>query len=391
MWYNYKEVAEMAEDLARALEHHKIYSEVMEGTKRKILMCQVVFVRYEQLILTLALWHTGAAIMTETEEARSQPEFHSMGTTAEDLPRILDLKKNGRMNNYDSLLLFDKPKPEDAKTAEELKLKIYLYEDLLKEGKTLKDVKLPGSKRDDLAIIIDTSGTSGIDKSVMLSQYLTLYLVFYTLNFRMTSIGVYQQFEECYSAGTLVTTFSSLCMGGAIAVKSHVFPYLDDVQHSQPDYILMYSNGYQYAYQKMMDYLNTFPTEEKESIEKALSKKIAFINQKKGLVEPELDKILLPLKEFIFGKNLKALVAGGAPLAPGILYSIRAVSAVPFDMLYGQTEVGLVSLSESGDVAGCIGPPCKLRKVKLVEVPKLGYSISDQTDGKPTPRGEVSS
>ena len=379
----------MAESLARAIEHHKLYSEVMDGCKRRIMLCQMQLVRYEQIVLSLALWHVGAAIMSETVEARSQPDFHLMATSAEDFPRILDLRKEGKVKNFDSILLFDKPKPEDVKAAEELKLKIYLYEDLIKEGKNYKDAQLIGSGRDDICAIIDTSGTSGVDKSVMFSNYLLLYIVWYTCGDRLAPGGVYQQFEDSYSSGTLAAAYCAFCVGSGVAIKSHVFSVLDDIQSSQPDYVVMYSNGYQGAYLKMMEYLKTFPKEDKERIEKALAKKIEYMNHTKQLVHPELDKELLPLRENMFGKNLKTLLAGGAPLAPGILYSIRAVAAVPFDLIYGQTETGLITLSETGDLADCIGPPVKMRKVKLADIPKMGYLTADCTDGKPTPRGEV--
>ncbi len=82
-------------------------------------------------------------------------------------------------------------------------------------------------------------------------------------------------------------------------------------------------------------------------------------------------------------------MAAGAPLSARIFDTIRAISAVPFDNYYGQTEVGVISFGETGDAANCIGPPVSMRMVKLVDVPKLGYLSTDMENGRSAPRGEL--
>ena len=389
VWQSYEEVAEAALSLAKSLSYYKLYSEVFEGRKRKILMCQMQEVRAEQIVLTLALWHIGASIMSEAEQFRTLPEFHLLATTAEDLPRILELKKTGKAPNLVSVLLFDRPSAEDQKLADKLKINICLYDELIKEGKTLSDIPLDGSSLDDIAIIFDTSCGNGKEGSVMLTHYIGLGFIWNILTYWLDEGTTCQLYEDSYSIATFMIVYGSLCAASGVFFRSHFAPLEDDIQHAHPDQVAMHCSGYQAVYHKMKEYLNSLPTLDKTRIETALNKKIAFIRQNRGLVEPELDKELLPLRELLFGKNVKNLAAGGTPLPIEIIDTLKAISAVQFDIMYGQIELGMISMNSTGESSDCIGPPVKMRQVKLIDVPKMGYFTTDCTDGVPTPRGEV--
>ncbi len=96
---------------------------------------------------------------------------------------------------------------------------------------------------------------------------------------RMKPGGVYQQFEESYSSGTIVVSCGSWAVGGGVAIRSQIFDIFDDIQHSQPDYVLMYSNGYQIAYKMLVDYMAALPKERQTQLESLIQKKIEFIKQ----------------------------------------------------------------------------------------------------------------
>ncbi len=164
LWWNYEEVDEMSRNIAKAIEHEKLYSEVEEFGKWRILICQMQMVQVEQLILTLALWHLGATMMSETEEFRPMPEFHTIATSVDDLARILELKQNGKIPNIKTVLVFGQVGTEDKKKAEVIQVRLIEFEWLINEGKKYPEIGLPGSRRDDISIIIETSGTTGYDK-----------------------------------------------------------------------------------------------------------------------------------------------------------------------------------------------------------------------------------
>jgi len=170
-WWNYEEVAQMAFRLAKVIEHEKLYSEVFDaGKKLKIMLAQIQKVQVEQIIVLLALWHCGAAIMSEIDEFRTDPELHTLASSGEDLSRLIELKQSGLMPNIKTLLIIDQEaKDSDIKKAQELKLRLlFLYELVKNDPYPGETIILSGSRRDDVAILIETSGTTGFEKVFLL-------------------------------------------------------------------------------------------------------------------------------------------------------------------------------------------------------------------------------
>jgi hypothetical protein len=155
----------MVEWLARGLERHQLYSRLVEqGRNRKIIGMVVSRFQEEVVVLNMALWHIGGTLMSETDEYISFSEVHVVATSVEHLPVIIDLKTRNLLPYVTTVLVFQPVPAPLAAAAAALKLEFYSYLQLIEEGKLHPEVPLPGSCRDDIATIIDTSGTTGFDK-----------------------------------------------------------------------------------------------------------------------------------------------------------------------------------------------------------------------------------
>jgi len=172
----------MALRLAKVIEHEKLYSEVNDaGLKLKIMMAQIQKIQVEHIIVLLALWHCGAAMMSEIDEFRNDPDLHTLASSGEDLPRLIDLKQSGLMPNIKTLLIIDKEaKDVDIKKVQELNLRLlFLYELVKNDPYPNETIILPGSRREGASILLETSGTTGFEK-VFFGLINDLIIVSYT-------------------------------------------------------------------------------------------------------------------------------------------------------------------------------------------------------------------
>lgn len=81
------------------------------------------------------------------------------------------------------------------------------------------------------------------------------------------------------------------------------------------------------------------------------------------------------------------LICGGAPLAQEVKYFLMAAFCCPVLEAYGTSETGggLSTTSRWDTRAGFVGGPLASLKLRLKDIPELGYLSTDQ----PCPRGEI--
>ena len=88
--------------------------------------------------------------------------------------------------------------------------------------------------------------------------------------------------------------------------------------------------------------------------------------------------VFAAMRSTFLGDRLVAAVVGSAPTAPEVMDFLRSCFEIPVFEGYGSTEAGFISID------GQINRP-SVAAYRLVEVPELGYRLSDQ----PYPRGEL--
>jgi long-chain acyl-CoA synthetase len=99
------------------------------------------------------------------------------------------------------------------------------------------------------------------------------------------------------------------------------------------------------------------------------------------------DNLIFSKIKNLLGGRIRLLICGGAPLAQEVKYFLMAAFCCPVLEAYGTSETagGLCSTARWDTRAGIVGGPLACLKLKLRDIPDLGYLTTD----KPDPRGEV--
>jgi len=106
-----------------------------------------------------------------------------------------------------------------------------------------------------------------------------------------------------------------------------------------------------------------------------------------GEVTPILDRVLFSGIRALIGGRVRAMMSGGAPLAPDTHDYLRTILCCPILQGYGLTETSacaaVMNLDELS--TGRVGPPVQGTRMKLVNWDEGNYKVTD----KPYPRGEI--
>jgi long-chain acyl-CoA synthetase len=98
------------------------------------------------------------------------------------------------------------------------------------------------------------------------------------------------------------------------------------------------------------------------------------------------DKLVFEKIRNVLGGNIRLLISGGAPLSKEVFKFLKAAFSCPVIEAYGSTETAgcLTSTSLWETKAGVIGGPLPCIKLKLRDLPELGYMTTDNP-----PSGEI--
>ncbi|OQR74184.1 long-chain-fatty-acid--CoA ligase 4-like, partial [Tropilaelaps mercedesae] len=117
----------------------------------------------------------------------------------------------------------------------------------------------------------------------------------------------------------------------------------------------------------------------------AISYKIAW--QKWGYDTPLLNRFIFKKLANVLGGQIRTLVTGSAPLSEDTHRFIQAAFSCTVIQGYGLTETaaGATAMLKTDVSKGRVGPPLSGCLIKLVDWEEAGYRVTD----KPRPRGEI--
>ena len=275
-------------------------------------------------------------------------------------------------------------------------VKIIGFKEVLKMGESSVALPTP-PKPSDPAIIMFTSGSTGIPKGVILphSALISTVKAFHFVTDPATPSDIYLGYlplahilellaESCmmtqgipigYSSPNTLTSNSTKIIKGGVGDTVILKPTLMCAVPLVLDRIF---KGIQEKVNKKGDFF-------KALFDFSHKYKQGWI--RRGYKTPILDFLVFRNVQSLVGGKIRLMLSGGAPLSQETHEYIRTAFGVELVQGYGLTEsCACASIMDSGDLSvGTSGPPLQGVKIRLVNWEEGGYRITD----KPVPRGEI--
>jgi len=108
---------------------------------------------------------------------------------------------------------------------------------------------------------------------------------------------------------------------------------------------------------------------------------------RRGYGTPIMDRLVFKSIKALVGGKIRLMLSGGAPLSPETHDYIRVAFGLPLVQGYGLTEsCACACIMDNDDIStGKSGPPLQGVQIRLINWEEGGYYVTD----KPSPRGEV--
>jgi len=280
--------------------------------------------------------------------------------------------------------------PEDEKTCADYGVKLMGFSQLLKLGDDYKD-GLDEPEPKDLALIMYTSGTTGVPKGVMLTHGNIVADVAGALagpfdllptDRHLSYLPLAHIFESLVQVGMLVG-------GGAIGFsQGNIKKLTDDIKTLEPTIFAGVPRVFTRMHEVVMDKIKNSACLQRWLFLKALHK--TSDNVRRGQpVDAFYDaKIFSKVRLGMGLHKCRKIVSGAAPLPPFLAEFLKVAvnPAQGVQQGYGLTETSAaMSVTAAQDhTLGHVGPPMPCSEMKLRSVPDMGYDANADP-----PRGEV--
>lgn len=279
---------------------------------------------------------------------------------------------------------------EDRKKAEEADVRLLGYTELRALGKEAGTEPNPPAK-DDLMMIMYTSGTTGTPKGVKLTHgnlasavggALTSVVDLKTSDVHISFLPLAHIFETIIQVALIIRGAAIGFFGGNVKLL------VDDIGALKPTIFAGVPRVFVRIYDKIMSGLANAMIIKKIVV---MNKVIANAKKvRRGQPKNEADdaKIFSKIREKIGLENCRLIITGAAPCPPYLMEFLKIIVTDNVVQGYGMTETSAVlSGTALGDhTLGHVGPPATCVEIRLQDVPDMGYKASG---GAEVEEGEI--
>jgi long-chain acyl-CoA synthetase len=304
--------------------------------------------------------------------------------------KIIEMKKKGLAVSLKNIVLYDEIEKAQITEATEHNLVVRTFGDIMTEGERASEKEFPfvESKPADTYIFSYTSGTTGDSKGVKLAHR----------NILASAVGVFDfvdlnqndvlisylpyphSFEQCVTAAIIL-------VGGSIGYyQGNPLKLTEDCMALQPTLFPSVPRLYNKIYGTIKQRMAEATGCKRWLIDRGFAAKTA--NAPNGIYTHGCyDALIFKKVKALLGGRVRAMITGSAPIDLEVLNYLKVCFCVPIQEGYGLTETSAaatVTRAEDPN-AGHVGGPILSLRIRLKDVPEMGYTAND----KPYPRGEV--
>ena len=263
------------------------------------------------------------------------------------------------------------------------------------ESKATETMTSSQARRDDVATICYTSGTTGLPKGVILTHG-NILAELDALETKSTDGTLFTPYQDDIHISYLpmahiferVMVFFMTRAGAQIGFyNGNTLTLMDDIAELRPTIFISVPRLFNKIYDKVHTTIEGKGRIATCMFHKAMRSKLNNLHSGVGTKSVVWDNLVFSKVRSRLGGHVRVIITGSAPIGNKVLDFLRIAFGAEVYEGYGQTETcaGLCVTDINELRSGHVGKPVPCCDIKLLDIPDMNYTTED----KPFPRGEI--